>query len=72
MPFVQEKLGTVELFRDGKFLESRMHDSPFVHLDFSPTGRSRISSDLAVQFDTRLYPSRLEFLEGLLVNLPLS
>src|SRR6267378_1972858 len=72
VPLVQEKLGTVELFGDRKLLESRMDDSPLIHLDLSPTWRSGIGFHLPMYLDTRLYPSGLKLLEGLLVNRPLS
>jgi hypothetical protein len=72
MPLVQEKLWTMKLFRDGKLLESWMHDSSCIYLNLSPTRRSGISVYLAMQLDTRFYPSGLELLEDLFVNLSLS
>jgi hypothetical protein len=72
MPLVQEKLWTVELFRDGKLFESWMHDSSCIYLNLSPTRRSGICSYLAMQLDTRFYPSGLELFEDLLINLSLS
>jgi hypothetical protein len=38
----------MELFRNGKLLESRMYDSPLVYQNLSPTGRARISFDLTM------------------------
>src|SRR6266849_366324 len=72
MPLVQEELGTVKLLRDRKLLKSRIHDSAFIHLNLSPTRCSRISLHHPSQLNTRLYANRLELLEGLLVDLPLS
>src|SRR2546426_10664496 len=47
MSLVQEKLGTMELFRDRKLLKSRMHDSPFSYLNLSPARRTGISFHIA-------------------------
>src|SRR2546425_4845920 len=72
VPLIQEKLGTMELLCNRKLLKSRMHNSPLIDLNLSPARRPRIRFHLAPQLNTRLYPSRLELLESLVVNLPLS
>src|SRR5437879_1930518 len=72
VPLVQEKLGTMELLCNRKLFKSRMHNSPLIHLDLSSARRPGIRFHLAPQLNTRLYPSRLERLESLVVNLPLS
>ena len=72
VPLIQEKLGTMELFCNRKLFQSRMNDSPLIHLDLSPARRPRIRFHLAPQLNTRLYASRLKLLESLVVNLAFS
>src|SRR5437870_5998448 len=72
MPLIQKKLGTMELLCKRKLLKCRVHDSPLIHLDLSPTRSPRIRFHFAPQLDTRLYPNRLELFEGLIVDLALS